>query len=271
VGKWCAKKVPEFNDSFTCLKSFTACVTQLGNCFRDAGYPESLRCNEFNHYCSRIAGFCGTFCPGPRCSVTECSQVVPPYGVSVPSPTSIVSAYTTAFPCLTSSSIPIVSPSPAATTSSKSPTYTYPPIPNYPNMCTQPSSPTNDYGPGNPVGGHPLPNLSCNNDYSNYNSGYPFKLYTSSDTKSCRSYARSGESGPVQGCVDACDEQYKLCVSGYADTYKGYDKFKRRERNEYYTALNRCIYQQNACFAINRNVNGGTKCSTFNSGYKRNG
>lgn len=268
MGKWCAKPIPEFNDTFTCLKSFTACVTQLGSCFQDAGYPESLRCNEFNQYCSRIASFCGTFCPGPRCSVIGCRQVVPSYGVPILPPMQSASTITATIPCTTSSLSPTISASPATATSTYSqPVYTNPPIPDYPNICTQPNSPIGDYGPSNPVGGYPLPNLSCNNDYSGYNSGYPFKLYTSSDTKSCRSYVRSGSGGPIQGCVDACEEQYKLCVSGYADPYKGYNKYKRGERNDYNTALNKCIYQQNACFAVNRNIAGGTKCSTYNSGY----
>lgn len=267
VGKWCAKPIPEFNDTYTCLKSFTACVTQLGACFAYAGYPDNLRCGDFNQYCSRIASFCGTFCPGPRCSVIGCRQVVPSYGV--PTIPSVISGIvqTSVFTCDVlphSSTIPptsVTTITPSRQTTSQSP----PPV--HPNICKQPSNPSNDYGASDPVGGFPLPPLSCNNDWSSYNSGYPFKLYTSSDLSKCRSYQRSGKYGPIQGCVDACDEQYQLCFQGYANPYRTYKKFKRGERNDYYSAVNRCAIQRDDCYYVNRAIGGESRCTTFNSDY----
>ena len=204
VGSFCATPIPPFNDPFSCLKTFAACILQLSSCFRNAGFPDSLNCEEYDDYCSHIREFCDRGCPGPNCSLTTFRSLFSPPGQDRGDPSFSTSLYV----CPTTS---VSQRSSTSAVPSKPTTPPYP-VPTDHNICVQPNNPSYGYSSDSPVGNIPLPYLTCNNDRSDFDTGRPFKLYTSSDTSRCPSYQRSGDYGPSRGCRDACDAQYQSCT-----------------------------------------------------------
>ncbi len=110
-----------------------------------------------------------------------------------------------------------------------------------------------------------LPCLTCNNLWSDYNAGNPFKLYTSSDSSQCPSYERSGNEGPHQGCRDACDSQYQGCMNTYAQSCK--DNWGLGGEDTYSSASKKCNNQWNECYTVNGGITGTGRCGSWNSGW----
>ncbi|KAH7418127.1 WSC domain-containing protein [Cadophora sp. MPI-SDFR-AT-0126] len=253
-GKWCSNPIPKFTDKNTCWSAFSSCTVQVASCFLNAGFPDSMNCFEFSSWCSSISSYCNSYCPGNNCSKDNCKSKYPPSGPPVQPP----AVSTTVYPCPVSTSKP-------STTSSKASSTTCVPIPTNTNICKQPHNPGKGYSSSAPVGNIALPCLTCNNIYSDYKSGYPFKLYTSPQSKNCPSYPRGGNNGPTQGCKDACDSQYKSCLDTYAQGCKN-NRFNRRGDN-YDTATQKCKNQWYDCYNTNNNVQPGNRCGSWNSGW----
>lgn len=259
-GNWCSKPLPTFSDSTTCWTASSSCEVQLSACFLQAGFPGSLSCFDFSNWCTSVSTYCEGYCPGPDCHNNGCKSRHPPSGPAIPPPTTSISVYTC--PAATSAK-------PSTTSTPKPSTTTFVPIPTNSNICTQPSSEWGGYDVDNPVGGIPLPCLTCNNHASDYNAGNCFKLYTDHNTQNCPSYSRSGDNGPVQGCKDACDSQYTSCLNTYAegckskrswgDTYNG---------DTYNSASQKCTNQWQDCHAVNSVVSVSPgRCGSFNTGW----
>jgi hypothetical protein len=101
--------------------------------------------------------------------------------------------------------------------------------------------------------------LTCNNLKTDYDAGYPFKLYTSRDSKSCAEYPRGGVG---QACKDACLAQYNSC----SDTYGGSCRLGRGA-DSYDGALRKCKAQYSDCIDNNVGTNGKGRCGTWNAGW----
>jgi len=101
--------------------------------------------------------------------------------------------------------------------------------------------------------------LTCNNVYNEYQSGNCFKLYTSSDSRSCSSYSRGNAKS---GCQDACDAQYNTCVGTYAEGCRSNNG--RGGGDNYSTATSKCKQQWSDCYAANSGVSGNNHCSSWN-------
>ncbi|KAL2074513.1 hypothetical protein VTL71DRAFT_8291 [Oculimacula yallundae] len=251
-GKWCSSPIPKFTDKNACWTAVSSCSVQVASCFLNAGFPASMDCFEFSSWCSSISSYCGNYCPGNNCSKEGCKSKYPPSGPSPPPPT----VSTTVYPCPAASAKP-------STTSSTASSTTAIPIPTETNICKQPHNPSKGYSSSAPVGNIELPCLTCNNIYSDYKAGYPFKLYTSSQSKNCPSYPRGGYNGPTQACKDACDSQYRSCVDTYAQGCRN----NRRGGDNYDSATGKCKNQWYDCYSANSNVQPGPRCNSWNSGW----
>ncbi|KAH6720098.1 WSC domain-containing protein [Leptodontidium sp. MPI-SDFR-AT-0119] len=254
-GNWCSNPLPKFTDKNTCWSAYSSCTVQVASCFLNAGFPESMNCFQFSSWCTSISSYCSSYCPGGNCSKEGCKNKYPPSGPSVPAP----SVSTSVYPC----PAPTAKPSTTSTTASST---TVVPIPTDTNICKQPHNPGNGYTSSSPVGSIDLPCLTCNNVYNEYKSGYPFKLYTSSQSKNCPSYPRGGNNGPTQACKDACDSQYKSCLNTYAQSCKN-SRRNHRRGDSYDSATQKCKNQWYDCYKTNSNVQPGNRCGSWNSGW----
>jgi len=237
------------------LSAVASCEVQLASCFLNAGFPDSLNCFSFSSWCSSVSHYCGNYCPGGSCSKSGCTSKYPPSGTTPPSVTYSTSVYTC--PAKSTSS---VKPS---TSSSKPSTTSCVPIPTNSNICKQPNNPGNGYSSSSPVGNIALPCLTCNNVYSDYQSGNCFKLYSDADTNKCPSYPKSQ---PSQGCKDACDNQYNSCMNTYAEGCKG-NSWKRFGSDTYSSASTKCYNQWSDCHNANSGVAASNRCASWNSGW----
>ncbi|KAK0125112.1 hypothetical protein ONS96_008978 [Cadophora gregata f. sp. sojae] len=254
-GKWCSNPIPKFTDKNSCWSAFSSCTVQVASCFLNAGFPESMNCFEFSSWCTSISSYCNGYCPGNNCSKDNCKSKYPPSGPPLQPP----AVSTTVYPC------PVSTAKPSTTSSTASPT-TCVPIPTDTNICKQPHNPGKGYSSSAPVGNIGLPCLTCNNIYSDYKAGYPFKLYTSPQSKNCPSYPRGGNNGPTQACKDACDSQYRSCIDTYAQGCKNNRRNNRRGDN-YDTATQKCKSQWWDCYKWNNDVQPGNRCGKWNSGW----
>jgi hypothetical protein len=216
-----------------------------------------LDCFAFSSWCSSVSTYCSGYCPSGGCSKSGCTSKYPPSGEpSKPSATYSTSVYTC--PAASASSA-----KPSTTSSSKPSSTSCVPIPTNSNICTQPHNPSKGYSSTSPVGSIPLPCLTCNNVYQDYKQGNCFKLYSFADTNKCPSYARSE---PKQGCQDACDNQYNTCMNTYAQGCKS-NSWSRGGSDTYSSASTKCWNQWNDCHSVNSNVNAGSRCGSWNSGW----
>ncbi|KAL7901012.1 WSC domain-containing protein [Trichoderma sp. SZMC 28014] len=261
-GDWCFPPLPDWNNQKDCLKAYATCAAGVASCFSQAGFPGALQCFNFGQWCSSISQYCSSTCVLGKCSKGDCWNHNPGQGGSPPKTT------TTVFPC-------------SATTTTKPPatstTSTCPPPPT--NICTQPSNSKYGYGPGNPVGGIPLPLVSCNDIYSDWRTN-PFKLYISQNSQNCPSYPPSGCGN---ACSDACKEQYTQCTNVYQQGCQqgSSGRFKRGQTakrllgvsqftanwgfgdNTPSNAAKKCQAQYQDCLAVNKNVNPHQQCKTW--------
>ncbi|KAK5990052.1 WSC domain-containing protein [Cladobotryum mycophilum] len=264
-GDWCLPGLPDWEDQTGCLKAFASASASIASCFKSAGFPSALKCFEYSAWVLNIQKYCNTNCWGGKCNKSGCWGQYPPTGGNPPKTT------TTVVPC------PPSTTTKAPPTTSTKPT-TCPPPPT--NICTQPSNPKYGYGPGNPVGGIPLPLVSCNDNYNDWRSN-PFKLYNNQDRSRCPSYPPSGCGS---ACSDACKEQYEQCVAVYQQgcqdgsngRYKRAESEKRNiafgnqftanwgyGNNSPSNAALKCKAQYQDCLAVNKNVKPNGKCTTW--------
>ncbi|KAI0187770.1 WSC domain-containing protein [Xylaria flabelliformis] len=248
IGKWCSNPVPDWHDKKSCLLSWSQCALQSTSCFLKAGFPDALHCFEYAEWCTALNAYCFSKCSGSTCDgKSTFTQKYPPKGGN--SPTTQTSTY----PC----------PTTIATTTTKTTTTAgYPtsscPVPTPTGICVQPTNNKYHYGPGNPVGGIPLPIVTCNNIKDDWNAGNVFKLYTDNDSHKCPSYPRP--SCP-NACADACKTQFQQCESVYTEGCKS-GSFAQ----QYKDADAACKAQYSDCLAINKNVKGTGQCSTWTDG-----
>jgi hypothetical protein len=241
---------------------------QVAACFKAAGWPGSLDCFDYAEWCKGIDSYCSSTCkkgkPG-SCGKKDCFGKKPPKGNPPVVTTSV-------YPCPTTST--------KTTTTTKS-TSSSSCIPSPTGICKQPTNWYLGYGPGSPVGGIELPVLTCNDIASDWKN-YPFKLYTNSDSKKCGQWPRPQV---PSACAVACKEQYDDCVDVYAQGCKTYNHkrsasyfdFAARGTSEnkkrwnfgdsWGGATNKCKAQYDDCLAENKNVNAGTKCGSFGTGW----
>ena len=212
----------------------------------NAGWPASQNCFAFSNWCNSVSNYCSSDCPGGKCNIGGCKSKWPPVGPPPPTTTHSTTVYT----CTPTTTL-------KSTTSSKPITSSTSciPIPTQSCVCTQPSNPYKGYSSSSPVGSISLPCLTCNNLYSDYNSGNHFKLYTSSDSKSCSSYPH----GSVpQGCKDSCDYQKQVCLGTYAESCKSNTaKDVAAGKDSYSSACTKCNNQWNDCYSQNAKVDAG--------------
>jgi hypothetical protein len=220
----------------------------------NAGWPASQNCFAFSNWCNSVSSYCSSSCPGGNCNLGGCKSKWPPVGPPPPATTYSPTVY----PC-TQTTLS------KSTTTSKPTTTSCVPIPTKSCICSQPHNPSKGYSSTSPVGSISLPCLTCNNLQSDYNSGNHFKLYTSSDSKSCSSYPH----GSVpQGCKDSCDYQKQVCLGTYAESCKANSaKDIAGGKDSYASACNKCQSQWNDCYSANGGQSGGNRCTGWNSGW----
>jgi hypothetical protein len=251
-GSWCSSPLSSFADAGSCKTAAYNCAIQLASCFLNAGYPDSLNCFKYASWCTSVSNYCSQYCPGNSCSPSGCKSKYPPSGSPAPSPTTSTSVYTCA-----------LSSSPSITSETTSTSCI--PVPSSSCVCKQPSNPNKGYSSSSPVGSIPMPCLTCNNLYSDYNKGNWFKLYTSSDSSSCPSYSKSNIS---KGCKDSCDSQYSACMGTYAQSCKSNSQSQIAQgADSYNSASTKCQNQLSDCYSANAYANGGNLCNGWNSGW----
>lgn len=257
-GKWCSKPLAPFNGKDDCKVAVSNCLIQLSSCFLQAGWPESLNCFKYRDWCKSVNDYCGSSCPGNKCSPSGCRSKYPPQS---PSTTQAPTVSSTVYPCKSTST----------TTSSRTTTSSVVPVPTPTCLCEQPHNPSKGYTRDDPAGDIELPCLTCNNVYSDYKSGNYFKVYNNPDSNKCPSYTKSSI---PQGCKKACDNQYSACVNVFAESCKR--KSKRTSNNasnrgsngeKYDKAMDTCKSQWKDCYSVNSNKNSGNKCSSWNNGW----
>ncbi|KAI0816540.1 WSC domain-containing protein [Xylaria sp. FL0064] len=244
VGKWCSNPVPEWHDKPACLLSWSQCLIQSTSCFVKAGLPDALNCFKYAEWCGELDLYCLTSCKNGACDKPSFVNKYPPKGGNSPT------THTSTYPC----------PTTITTTKTKTTTTTpYPtsscPVPTPTGICTQPTNKKYGYGPGNPVGGIPLPIVTCNNIKDDYMTGNVFKLYTDKDSHNCPSYPRPQ---CPNACADACKAQYDQCESVYTDGCK-----KGLFNYSYKDADAACNAQYNDCLSVNKDVKGNGHCTTW--------
>ncbi|KAI0971078.1 WSC domain-containing protein [Xylaria arbuscula] len=245
VGKWCSNPVPEWHDKSSCLLSWSQCLIQSTSCFFKAGLPDALNCFKYTEWCGELDLYCLTACKSGTCGKPSFIQKYPPLGGSPPT------THTSTYACPTTIT---TTKTRTTTTSTPYPTSSCP-VPTPTGICTQPTNKKYGYGPGNPVGGIPLPIVTCNNIKDDWNSGNVFKLYTDKDSHNCPSYPRPQ---CPSACADACEAQYEQCESVYTDGCK-----KGYFNQSYKDADAACKAQYNDCLAVNKNVKGDGHCTTW--------
>ncbi|KAL0931752.1 wsc domain-containing protein [Colletotrichum truncatum] len=259
-GKWCNKNLPDFEDQDGCSKASNRCALQVNACFKGAGFPGSASCHEFKAWCKDVSSYCSNSCSGKKgsCSKRDCYQKKQPKGWK-PGSTSV-----STYPCPTTATTPTT------------PVTVVPPPPT--GICKQPSSWLFNYGPGNPVGGIEIPVVTCNDILEDFKAGNQFKLYTESDSRSCKGFGKGSLSG---ACNEACQEQYTECQNVYAQGCKAYNNRRRGAAyseapdiakrfffgDTFTVALNKCKIQLQDCIWENRNVLANNKCGVFGGQY----
>ncbi|GJC86646.1 putative fungistatic metabolite [Colletotrichum liriopes] len=262
-GNWCNKNLPDFDDNDSCTKAHNRCKLQVSACLA-AGWPGSAGCMDFKAWCSDINTYCSSSCKGKgSCSKKDCFSKKAPKGYK-PGTTSV-----STFAC------------PSKPTSTSTPVTTVVPPPPT-GVCKQPTSWWFGYGPGNPVGGIEIPIVTCNDIADDFKAGNQFKLYTKSDSRTCKSFGRNNV---PNACQEACKEQYDECQNTYAEGCKTYNNRRgRRDAAAVYArapefakrwffldtfsvALNKCKIQYTDCLAENRNSYAANKCGAFATGY----
>ncbi|OIW33464.1 WSC-domain-containing protein [Coniochaeta ligniaria NRRL 30616] len=288
-GKWCNQPLPDFNDQTGCKTCHSSCKLQVAACFKNAGWPDSMKCFDFSGWCSDIQDYCSTS-PSKVKSYgkSNCFSSKPPKGT--PPTTKTITA-----PCAPTTTAKTTTTKPATTT-------TQCPIPTVTNICKQPSNWIYGYGSDNPVGDIELPVVTCNDLKSDF-SQKPFKLYTDSDSTKCGGYSRPQA---PNACADACQAQYDQCTNTYAQGCKTsaqggsgggsssinnfwnswFGNFGHRAaRSElkpvgavkkrtgagwsdtYNGAVTKCKAQYNDCLSLNRGISVNGKCGSFGSGW----
>ncbi|KAK1962124.1 WSC domain-containing protein [Colletotrichum sublineola] len=262
-GNWCNKNLPDFDDADSCTKASNSCKLQVSACL-SSGWPGSGGCMEYKAWCNDISSYCSSSCKGKgSCSKKDCFAKKAPKGYK-PGTTSV-----STFPC---PSKPTSTPPPATTI--------VPPPPT--GICKQPSSWWFGYGPGNPVGGIEIPFVTCNDVADDFKAGNQFKLYTKSDSRTCKSFGRNNV---PNACQEACLEQYNQCQNTYAQGCKTYNNRRgRRDDAAVYArspdfakrwffsdtwsvAINKCKVQYADCLSENRVSYAANKCGAFGTGY----
>ncbi|TGO57116.1 hypothetical protein BCON_0069g00100 [Botryotinia convoluta] len=248
VGNWCSSPLPPFTDQNSCLAAANTCLVQLTSCLLSAGFPGSLQCLQFSSWCQEIESYCGSYCPGSSCSNTGCKSRHPPAGYTSP----VISVKTSIYNCPITIQTSISKPT--STTSIAL-------LPTCNNICVQPNNLSQGYSSYSPVGSIPIPCYTCNNLQPDYNSGYPFKLYTAKTSEDSPSYQRP-DCG--QGCQDACDAQYESCVGTYA---QGCGYGGGGGGDTYASALVKCVQQKADFYIVNEGVGGEGRCGSYGVGY----
>ncbi|EFQ28557.1 WSC domain-containing protein [Colletotrichum graminicola] len=262
-GNWCNKNLPDFDDADSCTKASNSCKLQVSACL-GSGWPGSAGCMDFKAWCNDIGSYCTNSCKGKgSCSKKDCFVKKAPKGYK-PGTTSV-----STFPC----------PSKPTSTVSAAPTVVPPPPTG---LCKQPSSFWYGYGPGKPVGGIEIPFVTCNDIAADFKAGNKFKLYTKSDSRSCKSF---GSNNVPNACQEACQEQYNQCQNTYAQGCKAYNNRRGRRddavvyarapefakrwffSDSYSVAINKCKIQYNDCLSENRVSFAANKCGSFGTGY----
>lgn len=282
-GKWCNEPLPDFDDQTSCKSSHSSCQLQVAACFKNAGWPDSLKCFDFSDWCSGVNDYCSTSPSKVKnYGKSNCFSSKPPQGT--PPTTQTITA-----PCAATTTAKTTSTKPATTTTST----TKAPCPTVSNVCKQPSNWIYGYDSNNPVGDIELPVVTCNDLKSDF-SQLPFKLYTDSKSQNCGGYTRPQL---PSACADACKVQYDQCTNTYAQSCKTtsgkanfwdswFSKpFHRAARSTlepvgavkkrtgygwsdtYNGALNKCTVQYNDCLSENRGVSASNKCGTFGNGW----
>ncbi|KAL8419954.1 hypothetical protein RB594_002923 [Gaeumannomyces avenae] len=265
-GNWCSGELPNWENQNDCKSSSSNCKLQVAACFKQAGWPGAVECFNFQQWCDS----CDKYCKQPpknKCSKDDWFKQKPP----VKGPSGKPTTKTITVPCK-----PTTTSKPPHTTSmpTKPTTTSKCPVPTVTNICKQPTSWKDNYGPGNPVGGIELPVVTCNDIKREHQSGKQWKLYTDSDSSKCPGYSHGGV---PNACQDACKEQYDDCVKVYAEgcksSYNGWP-WKRSIAgrtvsfpDSWSTANDKCRSQYNDCLAVNKGVNSGGKCSSWGQGW----
>ncbi|OAQ98353.1 hypothetical protein LLEC1_04970 [Akanthomyces lecanii] len=230
IGKWCLPPNPEWTCKEDCYAAWKQCEVTVWSCFNQAGYPDSLNCFEYAGWCKSLKSYCNSCDNSAKCNKLDCWKSLEPGHVGTPTTKTVTTRCTsvpTSNPPGTStnpgtSTKPTTTKPPGTTTqpttSTKASTSTSttqcPPQPT--NVCKQPTSKDCDFGPGNPVGGVPLPIVTCNDCKDEFNAN-PFKMYTNANSRNCPSYPH----GQVGGaCCEACKYQYYKCIEVYANSCK---------------------------------------------------
>ncbi|KAK3185462.1 hypothetical protein K4F52_005772 [Lecanicillium sp. MT-2017a] len=197
IGNWCLPPTPEWNCKADCIKAWKQCELNVCSCFSEAGWPASLNCYAYAAWCKSLSKYCWACDSSKHCNKLDCWKQHEPGHAG----TTITKTITT--PC------PTTTKEPATTTPGNT---DCPPQPT--NVCKQPSSKDCDYGPGNPVGGVPLPIVTCNDVKSDWPAN-PWKLYNHHQTHNCPSFP--GWQVP-KVCQQACKIQYNNCIAVYANS-----------------------------------------------------
>ncbi|KAI0871876.1 WSC domain-containing protein [Hypoxylon argillaceum] len=248
IGKWCSNPVPNWTDKKSCLVSWSQCALQGTSCFLKAGFPDSLSCFDYTTWCAELDIYCLTTCLTGDCSKSGFVKKYPAKG-GLPPTTS-----TSTYPCPTTV---VTTTTKATTTTAGYPTSSCP-VATPTGICTQPSSSKYGYGPGHPVGGIPLPVVTCNNIKSDWSAGNVFKMYSDEDSSKCPSYPRPQ---CPSACADACETQYEQCEDVYTEGCKT-GKFGQSSKD----ADAACKAQYSDCLAINKNVKGTGQCTSWSDG-----
>ncbi|KAI0099658.1 WSC domain-containing protein [Nemania sp. FL0031] len=251
VGKWCSNPIPEWTDKKSCLVSWSQCALQSTSCFLKAGFPAALDCFEYATWCGELDLYCLTTCAAGSCSKPSFTKKYPPKGGLPPTTSTFTSACPSTITTTTKTKTTKTTTTTAVPTSSC-------PVPTPTGICTQPTNKKYGYSPGHPVGGIPLPVVTCNNIKADFNSGNVFKLYSDKDSHKCPSYTRPH---CPNACEDACKTQFQQCESVYTEGCKT-GKFGQ----SYKDADAACKAQYTDCLAVNKNVKGSGHCTTWSDG-----
>ena len=220
------------------------CFLQTLDCYLTAGYPANLKCANFMSWCENVGSYCTSKCPYGTCSKSDCTKTYPASNTPTPPPT-------TGTPPPVKTTTLTTSTKPATTTSVCPPTAS--------NVCVLPTgSPSSGYSGGKCVGNIQPPYVTCNDLAADWKQN-PFKLYTSKDSSACPSYPRSSV---PKACQDACNAQYTACVNTYAASCKA-----GGQADSYQGALTKCANQKADCLKANQNTSGGSRCSSYGSGW----
>ncbi|KAG9242021.1 hypothetical protein BJ878DRAFT_426811, partial [Calycina marina] len=257
-GNRCSSPLPDFSDSNSCAKTVADCVVQKVSCLLKAGFSAALTCFKFPSWYISISKYCCNSCSGKNCEITPCKQANPSAEYTAPASATV------------SRTVVLYASTKAPNTPSALPSSSTDAVP----VPSQPSNPSKGYSSSTLVGGILLPCITCNNWEHDCAKGNIFKLYTESDSKSCKSYDMSGTGGPTQDLKDACDAQYTTsCVGTYANGCKANNKGTTMvqkmniflsNRDSYNEAVIKCKNQRTDRYSVDQAASAGSRCSSFN-------